>query len=143
MEPLAVAVHALTSVTDFRAGQNITVFGCGPVGLLCMAVARALGASRVIGIDINQSRLDFAKKYAATDVYLVPQPGPDSLVNGNMTNRSKSTVSNMMTVLGVEERGTTAMDFVIDATGAESCIQMAVLLVKYGGTFIQVPRVFS
>jgi Zn-dependent alcohol dehydrogenase len=35
-----------------------------------MAVAKALGARRVIAVDINQERLDFAKSYAATDIYL-------------------------------------------------------------------------
>ena len=138
MEPLAVAVHALCSVTNFRTGQNIAVFGCGPVGLLCMAVARALGAARIVGIDINQSRLDFAKTYAATDVFLAPKPDPaDCECMSNMVY-AKRTVKMMMAELGVEERGPTAMDFVIDASGAETCIQMAVLLAKYGGTFIQV-----
>ena len=46
------------------------MFGAGPVGLLCMAVAKALGARRVIAVDIQQERLDFAKSYAATDIYL-------------------------------------------------------------------------
>ena len=35
-----------------------------------MAVAKSLGARRVIAVDINQERLDFAKSYAATDIYL-------------------------------------------------------------------------
>lgn len=35
-----------------------------------MAVAKALGARRVIAVDIQQDRLDFAKGYAATDIYL-------------------------------------------------------------------------
>ena len=35
-----------------------------------MAVAKALGARRVIAVDINQERLDFAKSYAATDIYI-------------------------------------------------------------------------
>lgn len=35
-----------------------------------MAVAKALGARRIIAVDINQGRLDFAKRYAATDIHL-------------------------------------------------------------------------
>jgi len=54
--------------------QVCIVFGAGPVGLLCMAVAKALGARRVIAVDINQERLDFAKSYAATDIYLPVRP---------------------------------------------------------------------
>jgi len=41
-----------------------------------MAVAKALGARRVIAVDINQERLDFAKSYAATDIYLPVRPLP-------------------------------------------------------------------
>lgn len=39
-----------------------------------MAVAKALGARRVIAVDIQQERLDFAKSYAATDIYLPVSP---------------------------------------------------------------------
>jgi D-xylulose reductase len=35
-----------------------------------MAVARALGARRVIAIDVQQGRLDFARGYAATDIHV-------------------------------------------------------------------------
>jgi hypothetical protein len=58
--------------------QVCIVFGAGPVGLLCMAVAKALGARRVIAVDINQERLDFAKSYAATDIYLPVCPTSSS-----------------------------------------------------------------
>ncbi|TFY58409.1 hypothetical protein EVJ58_g6428, partial [Rhodofomes roseus] len=42
MEPLSVAIHAVANVADFHSNQSIVVFGAGPVGLLCMAVAKAL-----------------------------------------------------------------------------------------------------
>lgn len=50
-----------------------TVFGAGPVGLLTMATAKALGARHVLAVDIQQPRLEFAKQYAASDFWL---PGP-------------------------------------------------------------------
>ena len=74
MEPLSVAVHAVNTLAQLRANQTIAIFGCGPVGLLCMAVAKALGARRVIAVDIVPSRLEFAKSYAATETYLPPKP---------------------------------------------------------------------
>jgi len=39
------------------------------VGLLGMAVAKGLGASKIIAVDINEERLNFARSYAATDIY--------------------------------------------------------------------------
>jgi len=90
MEPLSVGVHSVANLGEFKSDQVCPgrqafphaasiactddqvciVFGAGPVGLLCMAVAKALGARRVIAVDIQQDRLDFAKSYAATDIYL-------------------------------------------------------------------------
>lgn len=80
MEPLSVAMHAVSNVAQLRAEKAVAVFGCGPVGLLCMvgviiyellarfdsaymqAVAKALGASRIIAIDIVPSRVEFARQ---------------------------------------------------------------------------------
>jgi len=50
VEPLAVGIHSVAKLGKFQTGQNIIVFGAGPVGLLCMAVAKALGAKRVIAV---------------------------------------------------------------------------------------------
>ena len=45
-EPCAVAVHAVR-ISKMRLGDTVAVLGAGPIGLLCMQVARAAGASRV------------------------------------------------------------------------------------------------
>jgi D-xylulose reductase len=70
MEPLAVGVHSVHTLGKCQSDQNVIVFGAGPVGLLCMAVAKALGARRIIAVDIQQERLDFATSYVATDSFL-------------------------------------------------------------------------
>jgi L-iditol 2-dehydrogenase/D-xylulose reductase len=70
MEPLSVGVHSVSTLGKCKTDQNVIVFGAGPVGLLCMAVAKALGARRVIAVDIQKERLDFAKSYVATDVFM-------------------------------------------------------------------------
>ena len=74
MEPLSVAVHSVSSIGKCQTDQTVIIFGAGPVGLLCMAVAKALGARRVIAVDINEERLLFAKNYAATDTYIPVHP---------------------------------------------------------------------
>lgn len=50
IEPLAVGVHSVSNLGKFKSGQNIVVFGAGPVGLLCMAVAKALGAKKIVAV---------------------------------------------------------------------------------------------
>ncbi|MDA4809451.1 hypothetical protein NY486_26770, partial [Enterobacter hormaechei] len=49
---LSVAVHSVANVGGLRTNQNVLIFGAGPVGLLCMAAAKGLGAGRIIGVDI-------------------------------------------------------------------------------------------
>ncbi|KAG2056331.1 GroES-like protein [Suillus hirtellus] len=134
MEPLSVAVHAVSNLGALRSNQSVAVFGCGPVGLLCMAVAKALGASRVIAVDIVPSRLEFAKAYAATDIFLPPPMEKDeSRVEFSMRNAQA-----MKEKLGIADRGPQAIDLVLDASGAEVSIQTGIRIVKSGGTYVQV-----
>lgn len=72
-EPLGNAVHALLpedNVEDL-VGKSVLVTGCGPIGLLAIAVAHALGAERVIATEVNPVRIDLAKRMGA-DLVLNP-----------------------------------------------------------------------
>jgi D-xylulose reductase len=100
-----------------------------------MAVAKALGAARVIAVDIVSSRLELAKNYAATDIFLPPAPNP----NEGKMGYSKRCADAMMKEFGLQERGgANTVDVAVDASGAEPSIQTALHLVKAGGTFVQV-----
>ncbi|KAG8825714.1 hypothetical protein FRC17_008558 [Serendipita sp. 399] len=134
MEPLAVGIHSVSTLAQVRANQVVAVFGAGPVGLLCMAVAKALGARRVIAIDIQQSRLDFAKSYAANDTF---KPGPLNEGEKRM-DYSRRTAQELKQSLNITDAGPDGVDVVIEASGAEVCIQTGYFLVKTGGTFVQV-----
>ncbi|KAF9451669.1 xylitol dehydrogenase [Macrolepiota fuliginosa MF-IS2] len=134
MEPLSVGVHSVSNLGGLRTGQSVAVFGCGPVGLLCMAVAKALGASRVIAVDIVPQRLEFAKGYAATETYLPPKP----LEGESKIDYSRRNAEQMKKELNIQDRGERAVDLVIDASGAEVSIQTAFYIVGAGGTFVQV-----
>jgi len=140
MEPLSVATHALASIAQLKVNDTIAIFGAGPVGLLLMAVAKAFGAKRIIAVDINQARLDFAKSYAATDIYLSPSKlGPEE----TNINFSKRVADEMKAKFGLQERGADSVDVVVDASGAETCIQTGLYLAKHGGTFVQVGMGFA
>lgn len=134
MEPLSVGVHSVSNLGNFKFGQSIAVFGCGPVGLLCMAVAKALGAKRIIAADIVPSRLEFAKSYVGAEPYRPLSPNKDEV----KLDYSKRNAENMKNTLGIEDRGANAIDLVIDASGAEVSIQTALYVVGTGGTMVQV-----
>ncbi|KAK2466297.1 hypothetical protein APHAL10511_001939 [Amanita phalloides] len=134
MEPLSVAVHAVHRLGDLRACESVLVFGCGPVGLLCMAVAKSLGASRVIAVDIIDSRLQFSRRYAATDIFMPPRREEGE----SILQYSRRSSDDLKRLLNVPNHGRHGIDLVIDASGAEVSIQTAFYAVKPGGRIVQV-----
>ena len=62
-EPLGIAVRA--AMTGNVAGKTVLVTGCGPIGLLAIAVARRFGAQRIVACDVTPIRLELALKLGA------------------------------------------------------------------------------
>ncbi|KAK4153334.1 chaperonin 10-like protein [Chaetomidium leptoderma] len=120
IEPLAVAVH-IVKQARVQPGQSVVIMGAGPVGLLCGAVARAYGATKVVAVDIVQAKLDFALSYAATHTYMSQRVSPEE---------------NAAALIKSADLGAGA-DVVIDASGAEPSIQAALHVVRMGGTYVQ------
>lgn len=69
-EPCAVTVHAVR-LSQLKLGDSVAVLGAGPIGLLCMQVAKAAGASKVIVSEPVEARANAARKLGA-DVVLNP-----------------------------------------------------------------------
>ncbi|KAK3393855.1 chaperonin 10-like protein [Podospora didyma] len=120
IEPLAVAVH-IAKQARITPGDTVVVMGAGPVGLLVGAVAKAFGASKVVQVDIVQSKLDFAKSFAATHTYLSQRVSPEE---------------NARNIIAAADLGAGA-DAVIDASGAEPSIQASLHVVRVGGRYVQ------
>jgi L-iditol 2-dehydrogenase len=66
LEPLGVALHAL-DLAHVRPGTSVGVFGCGPIGLLALQVARAAGATPLFATDLahRPHRLEAARSLGA------------------------------------------------------------------------------
>lgn len=65
-EPFGNAVHACTTA-DLR-GKTVAVFGCGTIGLFVIMVARALGATRIIGVEPLPANQEMARRLGADEV---------------------------------------------------------------------------
>jgi S-(hydroxymethyl)glutathione dehydrogenase/alcohol dehydrogenase len=61
-------VGAALRTSGLQGGQTVAVFGCGGVGLAIVQGARIGGASRIIGVDVFDSKLEMAKRVGATHV---------------------------------------------------------------------------
>ncbi|QPJ65767.1 MAG: zinc-binding dehydrogenase [Candidatus Nitrohelix vancouverensis] len=68
-EPLGNAVHACSRV-DLR-GKTVAIFGCGTIGLFALLVARAMGATTLIGVDVNKNNLALADRLGVDALFHV------------------------------------------------------------------------
>ncbi len=70
IEPCAVLIHAVErakSTGILKFNSRVVVQGCGPIGLICVAVLKTLGVQNIITVDGNPARLEFSKRLGATD----------------------------------------------------------------------------
>ena len=61
---------SVINAAKLKAGSSAVVLGCGGVGLNVIQGCRIAGAGRIIAVDINTDKLDWAKQFGATDVIL-------------------------------------------------------------------------
>lgn len=68
IEPCAVLVHAVERAKTtgiLRFNSRVAVQGCGPIGLICIAVLRTMGIENIVAVDGEDKRLAFAKEMGA------------------------------------------------------------------------------
>ncbi|GKZ21809.1 hypothetical protein AbraIFM66951_008727 [Aspergillus brasiliensis] len=149
LEPLAVAVHAVR-IAALQPGHTVVITGCGTIGLLCAAVARAFGVQRILLLDIAEARVAFARAYLDSSNGV---PGGSQVQTVVDTHRMDATVSSEETartvahLFGLQQQHQqgeggatdeeTAVDAVIEASGAEAAMQVGIYLVKPGGSYVQ------
>ncbi len=69
IEPCAVLIHAVERAKTtgiLRFNSRVVVQGCGPIGLICIAVLRTMGIENIVAVDGEDKRLDFAKEMGAS-----------------------------------------------------------------------------
>jgi len=114
LEPLGVGIHALR-LARVRPGDSVGVFGCGPIGLLLIQLARASGATTIVATDRLPHRVDAARRLGAFA----------ALVEGG-TERG--------VLLGATAgRG---VDAAIEIAGEDDAIETAVILARPAGTVV-------
>lgn len=115
LEPLSVALGAVQRAT-ITLGDPVLICGAGPIGLVTLACAKAAGAVPIMITDIDQGRLDFAKKYCPTvQTIKVERTSPERFAE------------NVVSAMGVEP------NVCLECTGVESSIAGAIYAVKFGG----------
>jgi threonine 3-dehydrogenase len=109
-EPMGNAVHA--AFVEELAGQTVVVTGCGPIGLMTVAIAKLAGAAKVFATDINPERLEIARRM-----------GADVAIDGH-----EDVVARLR-----ELTGGVGVDVVLEMSGAEVAIRQGFEAVTNGG----------
>ena len=71
IEPCAVLIHAVERAKTtgiLRFNSRVVVQGCGPIGLICIAILRTMGIENIVAVDGEAKRLEFAKMMGADNV---------------------------------------------------------------------------
>src|SRR5712672_1554701 len=111
LDPLGNAVH--TVLAGEIAAKTVAVIGCGPIGLFAIAVAKAVGATSVFAIEVNEHRAKVAREMKA-DYVLDP---------------SKENASAIV----MEKTGGLGVDVVLEMAGHPDSIRTAFDTVRRGG----------
>ncbi len=119
LEPLGIAIHAV-DLGHIKPGMSVGVFGCGPIGLLILQVARAAGATHIFATDPLSHRLDAAQELGAIPI----QAGP----------RSEETAEVRRAV--ARATGRQGVDVAIEAAGEDPAVETAVDTAKPGGRVV-------
>ena len=111
LEPLGTSLRAVLEMDV--AGGSIVVIGCGPIGLFAVASAKALGASHIIGLDVQKERLALAKRLGC-DMTLDP--------------RQEEATGRIL-----EATGGVGADSMVEASGSAVALEGAFKFLRKGG----------
>ncbi len=124
-EPFGNAVHACTAA-DLR-GKTVGVFGCGTIGLFVILIAKALGATRVIGVEPDPRHQQMARDLGADAV--VPVDLSRAAKHGYAADRE--------VVRAVREAaGGGGVDVALEMAGFNSSVNNALQAVRRGGEVV-------
>ena len=114
IEPLACCIRAWNKFT-YKNNDSVAILGIGPTGIMHALLAKLYGFEKIFCLDLNEFRLDFAKKFETTTI---------NSGNTNALEQIKSETANQ------------GVDVVIVATSSLNALKDAVSFVRKGGTIV-------
>jgi len=116
LEPLGVALHTV-DLAHLKPGMTVGIYGCGPIGLLILQVAKLAGATSIIATDKLPHRLEAAKELGATFIFQANDDGEEcAAVLGQTANRG--------------------VDVAFEAAGENPAVETAIETVRPGGCVV-------
>jgi threonine 3-dehydrogenase len=112
LDPFGNAVH--TALAFNLVGEDVLITGAGPIGIMAVAVARFVGARHVVITDVNDYRLDLARKMGAT----------------RAINVSRESLDDTMKELGMQE----GFDVGLEMSGNATAFRDMLRTMHHGGS---------
>jgi len=110
-DPFGNATH--TALSYDLLGEDVLITGAGPIGMMAAAIARFSGARHVVVTDLNQYRLDLAKKLGAT----------------RTVNLKENSLKEVMKEIGMAE----GFDIGLEMSGSQQGLEDMIHNMKHGG----------
>lgn len=111
LDPLGNATH--TALSFSMVGEDVLITGAGPIGIMAVAIAKKIGARNVVISDVNDYRLDLAKKMGADRV----------------VNVTRESIKDVMPALGIKE----GFDVALEMSGNPRALNDLLLTMNHGG----------
>jgi L-iditol 2-dehydrogenase len=115
IEPLACCVRAWSKY-HYQEGDSVAIFGVGPTGMMHVMLAQSKKFSKIFCFDVNDFRLDFAKKFNVSET-----------INSTDNNSGEKILER------TEGRG---VDIAIVATSNLKALEDSIKIVRKGGTIM-------
>ena len=115
LEPLGIAIHTV-DLGKVKAGMTVGVFGCGPIGLLIIQMAKLSGAANILVTDKLEHRVEAAKRFGASQAFLVGDNSQLSEIHAATNGRG--------------------VDVAFEAAGAQAAVDDAFDAIRPGGKVI-------
>ncbi len=116
-DAVSTPYHALKNQGELKPGDDVCIVGCGGLGIHAVAIAKALGANKIIAVDIDAGSLENASFYGAT--YLIQ-------ISGNQN------LGKILKEKNIE------IDLLADFTGVMENIENSLRAIKRGGRIVLV-----
>lgn len=111
-DPYGNAVH--TALSFDLVGENVLITGAGPIGIMAVAIAKQAGAHNVVITDVNEYRLDLARKMGAT----------------RAVNISKTSLKEVMNTLNIQHGFAVGLEM----SGSPQALASLIEMTQHGGS---------
>jgi threonine dehydrogenase-like Zn-dependent dehydrogenase len=120
MDPICNAYKGIVQESHILPGEDIVIFGVGPIGLFAIQIANLIGCANIIAVDssANEERFEMAKKYGANHIIRFDKENVIERMN-EITKGEKAAVA-------------------IDCAGPNSVTSQAIDILRNGGEIIKI-----